>query len=54
MVYCQNYFLKEKTNPDKMDTKDELVLNGMTWEEADHIEYKTIGEFQTSNSNPPG
>ena len=36
-----------------MDIKDELVLNGMTWAAADDIEYNTIGEFQTSNSNTP-
>ena len=37
-----------------MDIKDELVLNGMTWEAADEIEYNTIGEFQTRDSNTPG
>ena len=37
-----------------MNIKDELVLNGMTQEAADEIEYNTIGEFQTSNSNMPG
>ena len=30
-------FLKETTNPDKMDIKDELVLHGITWAEADKI-----------------
>ena len=34
--------------------KDNLVLNGMIWEAAGKIEYNTIGEFQTSNSNTPG
>ena len=47
-------FFKETTNPDEMNIKDELVLNGMTQEAADEIEYNTIGEFQTSNSNMPG
>ena len=37
-----------------MEIRDELVLNGTTWEEADDIEYNTIDEFQTSNSNTPG
>ena len=36
-----------------MKIKDELVLHGMTWEAADDIEYNTIGEFQTSESNTP-
>ena len=30
-------FVKETTNPDKMEIKDKLVLNGMTWEAADNI-----------------
>ena len=37
-----------------MDIKDELVLNRMTWAAAENIEYNTIGEFQTRNSNTPG
>ena len=37
-----------------MEIKDDLVLNGMTWKEADKIGYNTIGEFQTSYSNTPG
>ena len=36
-----------------MDIKDELVLYGIPWEEADYIGYNTIGEFQTSESNTP-
>ena len=36
-----------------MDIKYKLVLNGMTWAAADGIEYNTIGEFQTSDSNTP-
>ena len=36
-----------------MEIKNELVLNGMTWAAADDIEYNTIGEFQTSDSNTP-
>ena len=41
------------TNPDEMEIKDELVLNGMTWASANKIEYNTIGAFQTTNSNNP-
>ena len=37
-----------------MEIKDDLFLNGMTWEELDDIEYNTIGAFQTSDSNTPG
>ena len=37
-----------------MEIKDELVLYGMTLATADDIEYNTIGEFQTSDSNTPG
>ena len=37
-----------------MNIKEELVLQGMTWETADDIEYNNIGAFQTSNSNTPG
>ena len=54
MVYWQIDKKKETTNPDEMKIKDELVLNGMTWTEADNIEYNTIGAFQTSDSNTPG
>ena len=34
-----------------MKIKDELVLHGMTQSAVDDIEYNTIGEFQTSDSN---
>ena len=37
-----------------MKIKDELVLQGMTWEAADNIEYNIIGAFQTIDSNTPG
>ena len=37
-----------------MEIKDELVLNGITWAAAANIEYNTIGEFQTIDSNMPG
>ena len=37
-----------------MEIKNELVLNGITWESADNIEYNIIGAFQTSDSNTPG
>ena len=30
-------FLKETTNPDEIEIKDELVLNGMTWAAAYEI-----------------
>ena len=45
---------KETTNPDEMDIKDKLVLNGMTWAAAENIEYNIIGAFQTSVINTPG
>ena len=54
MAYFQIDLKKETTNPDTMETKDELVLNGMTWASADKIEYNAIGAFQTSDSNKPG
>ena len=47
-------FSKEPTNSDEMEIKDELVLTVITWAEVDWIEYNTIGEFQTSDSNTPG
>ena len=34
-----------------MKIKDELVLQGMTQEAADDIEYNTMGAFQTSDCN---
>ena len=36
-----------------MDIKDEIFLHVMTWVSAYHIEYNTIGEFKTSDSNMP-
>ena len=48
-----NFFLKETTNSEEIEIKDELVLNGMTWEAADDIENNTFGGFQTSDSNTP-
>ena len=36
-----------------MEIKENLVLNGMTWSELYNIEYNTIDEFKTSNSNTP-
>ena len=55
MVYLPNLLRKKKTtNPDKMDIKDKLILNGMTWAVADQIEKNMIVTFQTSNSNTPG
>ena len=37
-----------------MKIKYELVLHGITQAETDNIEYTTIGEFKTSDSNTPG
>ena len=34
---------KETTNPDYMENKDKILLNGMHWSAADDIEYNTIG-----------
>ena len=45
---------KETTNPDEMKIKGEFVLHRITWAASDWIEYNTIGEFQTSDSNMPG
>ena len=42
---------KEKTNPNEMKIKDELVLQGMTQAAAYEIEYNTMGAFQTSDCN---
>ena len=53
-IFPKLTFFKETTNLDKMEIKDELVLNGKTWSASDNIEYNTIGAFQTSNSNTPG
>ena len=53
MVYLKIDLKKETTNPDEMEIKDELILNGMTWASADDTEYNNIGEFQTRDSNTP-
>ena len=45
MVYFQIYFKKETTQPDKMEIKDKLILNGMTWAAADEIKWNNIGAF---------
>ena len=37
-----------------MQIKDELVLNGINWEEVGNIGYNIIGEFQNSDSNTTG
>ena len=37
-----------------MEIKDKLVLNSMTWEAADNIEYNTIDAVKTSNINTSG
>ena len=50
MVYCQIEF-KETINPNEMEIKDELVLQGMNQAAADEIEYNTMGAFQTSDCN---
>ena len=54
MVYCLIDLKNEATNPDDMDTKDKLVLNGMTWESEDDNEYNSFGAFQRSESNTLG
>ena len=54
MVYFQIDFKKVKTNLDEIYIKEYLVLRGITWAAADNIEYNTIGEFQTIDSNTPG
>ena len=55
MVYFQIYFKKKETsNPDDMNIKDELVLQGMTQAAADEIEYNTMGAFQNSDCNTHG
>ena len=54
MVYCQIDLKKETAKPDKMDIKDGILLNRMTWASADEIEYNTIVAFQTCNSNTSG
>ena len=48
---CQIDLKKETANPDKMDIKDELILNCMNWVSADEIKYNTMGEFKFSDSN---
>ena len=42
---------KETIDPNKMKIKDELVLQGITQEAADEIEYNNMGAFQTSDCN---
>ena len=54
MVYFQIDSKNRKTNPDEMEIKYELVLNGMDWAPAEDIEYNTIGEFQTNDIKIPG
>ena len=54
MVYFQIDLKKEKTNPEEMEVKDELVFYGMTWEEADNNKNNRIGAFQTRYSNTSG
>ena len=45
---------KETTDTNKMNIKDELVLQGITQAAADKIEYNTMGAFQTSDCNTYG
>ena len=47
-------FKKETKNPDEMESKYELDLQGMNWAAADEVAYNTIGSFQTSDSNTHG
>ena len=37
-----------------MKIKGDLLLNSMTWEAGDNIEYNTIGEIKSSDSSTPG
>ena len=37
-----------------MEIKDELLLDGITCSAEYEIEYNTIDEFRTSDSNTPG
>ena len=36
-IFSNFFFFKETTNSDKVEIKDELVLNGMTWEAVGNI-----------------
>ena len=54
MIYFQIDLKKETTNPDKMEIKEELVLNVINWSAEDETEYNIIGVFKTSDSNTPG
>ena len=51
MVYCLIELKKETTNPNNMKIKDERVLQSMTQEAGDDIEYNTMGAFKTSDCN---
>ena len=53
-IFPKLNFFKEITNPDGMEIKYELVLNGMTWSAVDCTEYNTIGAFKPSDCNTPG
>ena len=52
-IFPKLTFKKGTTNPDAMKIKYELVLNGMTRAVADEIEYNTVGECKTRDSNTP-
>ena len=52
--YIYKLSKKTTTNPDKMDIKDKIFLNVMNWQAEENIEYNTIGESKTRNSNTPG
>ena len=53
VIFPKLTFKKETTNPEEMQIKDELVLNGITWAELDKIEKDAIGTFRTRKSNTP-
>ena len=52
--YTEKLTLKKSANPDEMEIKYELFLNGMTWSAAEDIEYNNIGALKTSDSTTPG
>ena len=54
LYICQIDFFLETTNPDKIEIKDEIFLNVITWVAADDIEYNEICSPQTSDSNTSG
>ena len=50
-IFAKLNIKKETINPNEMNIKYELVLQGMTQVAADKIEYNTMGSFQTIDGN---